>query len=106
MVVQVSSFCQSQCSRFEDYLNRFWPRTKDMYLEKKALLKTPSEQERKLNQVPKVIPEVVKHKPTASSPSSGDDSESDEEGSADSPHHSRGKSKFAERALSELPCRT
>ncbi|KAK4761886.1 hypothetical protein SAY87_029770 [Trapa incisa] len=53
----------------------------EMYLEKKALLNTPSEQERRLKQVPKIIAEVV-------SLYSGKDLKSDEKGSANSPHHS------------------
>ncbi|PKI57817.1 hypothetical protein CRG98_021884 [Punica granatum] len=65
------------------YLNLVWSRTKDEYLERKALLKTPSEQERRLKRVPKVIPENGELNSSASPPSSGDDSDNEDE-SADS----------------------
>ncbi|KAK4788015.1 hypothetical protein SAY86_019334 [Trapa natans] len=67
-----------------------WRREKYMYLDKIALLKTPAEQERRLKQVPKVIPEVPKLKPTSPSSYSGESSEFDEEETLDA----GGKSKF------------
>ncbi|KAK4793270.1 hypothetical protein SAY86_023705 [Trapa natans] len=55
-----------------------WRKEKEMYLDKKALLNAPSEQERRLKQVPKVIAEDAALDPTSSSPYSEEDLESDE----------------------------